>query len=240
MDMGDETVRELREKYTQETTAEPESSSLKESRVQVSDAESIENESIVANTEEIALKALHVDDDPTLNPWTFRVFFLGLSRLCARQINNGPNHPRRSGPLCLWIRARHDLSVQASVRVGLDHLSDSHLVWRRHGYGDVHTEKRNSEMAQPASLQLQGASRHRHHVEFCVSCGPGDGSPRGTEAILQRHSQQRRGRPAPVFQSAFGVWACWSPSQESGLPYKDAVAQRSPAELADRDAPSRA
>lgn len=31
------------------------------------------------NMEEIALKALHVDDDPTLNPWTFRVFFIGWS-----------------------------------------------------------------------------------------------------------------------------------------------------------------
>lgn len=29
------------------------------------------------NMEQIALKALHVDDDPTLNPWTFRVFFIG-------------------------------------------------------------------------------------------------------------------------------------------------------------------
>ena len=32
---------------------------------------------VVANMEAIALEALHVDDDPTLNPWTFRMFFLG-------------------------------------------------------------------------------------------------------------------------------------------------------------------
>lgn len=32
---------------------------------------------VVANMEEIALKALHTDDDSTLNPWTFRTFFLG-------------------------------------------------------------------------------------------------------------------------------------------------------------------
>lgn len=30
-----------------------------------------------ARMEDIALKALHVDDDPTLNPWTFRMFVLG-------------------------------------------------------------------------------------------------------------------------------------------------------------------
>lgn len=32
---------------------------------------------VVANMEDIALKALHIDDDPSLNPWTFRMFFLG-------------------------------------------------------------------------------------------------------------------------------------------------------------------
>jgi hypothetical protein len=31
----------------------------------------------VHRMEEIALYALHVDDDPTLNPWTFRTWFLG-------------------------------------------------------------------------------------------------------------------------------------------------------------------
>ena len=31
----------------------------------------------VENMEEIALYALHVEDDPSLNPWTFRVAFLG-------------------------------------------------------------------------------------------------------------------------------------------------------------------
>ncbi|KAH7379849.1 OPT oligopeptide transporter protein-domain-containing protein [Cadophora sp. MPI-SDFR-AT-0126] len=33
---------------------------------------------VVANMEEIALKALHIDDDPTLNPWTFRMFLIGF------------------------------------------------------------------------------------------------------------------------------------------------------------------
>lgn len=32
---------------------------------------------VVATYENVALNALHVDDDPTLNPWTFRMFFLG-------------------------------------------------------------------------------------------------------------------------------------------------------------------
>jgi hypothetical protein len=35
------------------------------------------DEPVVANMETIALKALHIDDDASLNPWTFRMFFLG-------------------------------------------------------------------------------------------------------------------------------------------------------------------
>ncbi|KAI1003041.1 hypothetical protein K3495_g5166 [Podosphaera aphanis] len=33
---------------------------------------------LVASTEDIALKALHIDDTPSLDPWTFRMFFLGI------------------------------------------------------------------------------------------------------------------------------------------------------------------
>jgi hypothetical protein len=33
---------------------------------------------IVVETSELAITALHVDDDPSLSPWTFRTFFLGI------------------------------------------------------------------------------------------------------------------------------------------------------------------
>ena len=32
---------------------------------------------VVTNAEELVTHVLHVDDDPTLSPWTFRVFFIG-------------------------------------------------------------------------------------------------------------------------------------------------------------------
>jgi hypothetical protein len=41
------------------------------------DVEGFGREPVVANMEDIALKALHIDDDPTLNPWTVRMFILG-------------------------------------------------------------------------------------------------------------------------------------------------------------------
>lgn len=46
-------------------------------KVDTQDVEDQGSQALVANMEEIALKALHTDNDPTLNPWTFRTFFLG-------------------------------------------------------------------------------------------------------------------------------------------------------------------
>jgi hypothetical protein len=41
------------------------------------DAEGFGKEVVEARMEDIALKALHIDDDPSLNPWTLRMFVLG-------------------------------------------------------------------------------------------------------------------------------------------------------------------
>jgi hypothetical protein len=42
------------------------------------EASSDDDNVVVSTAEEIATKVIHVDDDPTLNPWTFRMFFLGM------------------------------------------------------------------------------------------------------------------------------------------------------------------
>jgi hypothetical protein len=42
------------------------------------DVEPAGSTKVEARMEDIALTALHVDDDPTLNPWTFRMWFLGM------------------------------------------------------------------------------------------------------------------------------------------------------------------
>lgn len=75
----DNGLDELRKKYNYNSSTEiTREASLTSVR---NDVERVGPEPLVANMEEIALKALHVDDDPTLNPWTFRVFFLGLHLL---------------------------------------------------------------------------------------------------------------------------------------------------------------
>lgn len=72
--------RELKKNYTLQSTSTGETlAETKEPLQQFSDLESVEAESVNASMETVALKALHVDDDATLNPWTFRVFFLGWS-----------------------------------------------------------------------------------------------------------------------------------------------------------------
>jgi len=36
------------------------------------------NEAVLSNERDIATNVISVDDDTTLNPWTFRAFFLGI------------------------------------------------------------------------------------------------------------------------------------------------------------------
>jgi hypothetical protein len=37
----------------------------------------LEGEGAVETNEDLVTRVIHVEDDPSLNPWTFRVFFLG-------------------------------------------------------------------------------------------------------------------------------------------------------------------
>ena len=76
---GENGLDELRKDYSYTSSTEiTRERSLTSIR---NDVEHVGLEPLVANMEEMALKALHVDDDPTLNAWTFRVFFLGLHPL---------------------------------------------------------------------------------------------------------------------------------------------------------------
>lgn len=74
---------ELERNYSYSTSS---SSSLKEKPSVILTTEDVPAEGSerkgAPDMEQIALKALHVDDDPTLNPWTFRVFFIGWSFYC--------------------------------------------------------------------------------------------------------------------------------------------------------------
>jgi hypothetical protein len=46
-------------------------------------------EGAVETNEDLVTRVIHVEDDPSLNPWTFRVFFLGTANhlfFCATNL----------------------------------------------------------------------------------------------------------------------------------------------------------
>ena len=53
--------------------------SIQEVPLPLYDAEALSkgNAAPLETAEEIVTHVIHVDDDPTLNPWTFRMFFIG-------------------------------------------------------------------------------------------------------------------------------------------------------------------
>jgi hypothetical protein len=56
--------------YNDETTPEP-------APLYTDEEGKVEGENAVETNEDLVTRVIHVEDDPSLNPWTFRVFFLG-------------------------------------------------------------------------------------------------------------------------------------------------------------------
>ncbi len=95
-----------------------------------------------ASMEDVALKALHVDDDPTLNPWTFRMFVLGMLRFLEREGESycaAHTGHFRTRSLRLWLGAGHHLPLQAPIRVRFGHLLDRDQLFRGPRYVHHHT-----------------------------------------------------------------------------------------------------
>ena len=50
------------------------------------DQDNFRRNSVVSTAKELISNMLHVEDDPTVNPWTFRMFFIGMLHDLARQL----------------------------------------------------------------------------------------------------------------------------------------------------------
>ena len=93
----------------------------------------------VSTAEELVTNILHVDDDPTLNPWTFRMWFIGefiyTDTLMREQSSQSELTTARYRPLCLWRHPRNDLLFQAADPFRLRHIPDHPWLhsWRNHG-----------------------------------------------------------------------------------------------------------
>lgn len=63
--------------------------------------------------EDIVTAIIDVSDDPTLNPWTFRMFFIGLCNILIIHFLN-TNDVYRFGLVCLWSCTARNFLLQAS------------------------------------------------------------------------------------------------------------------------------
>lgn len=131
---SDEAGVQLEDMDSRMTNSSTETLTKTESKVpiNVADVEDNGREPVVANMEDIALKALHTDDDPTLSPWTFRMFFLGQSDLkmlvCERHC---ANERYRDRSILFRFILGDNIPFQASIRICVCHLLDRHqLCWR--------------------------------------------------------------------------------------------------------------
>jgi hypothetical protein len=87
----------------------------------------------VETSEELVTEVLHVEDDPTLNPWTFRTWFLGMRPM---QIH-GKNLMGMFRDRFSHIRRRvgHHIPIQAADYSGFNDILSRHqlCLWRVHG-----------------------------------------------------------------------------------------------------------
>ena len=122
----------------------------------------------VDNMEEIALYALHVEDDPSLNPWTMRTWFLSISPLHIlfnfMRINDLTDH--RPWALVLLRCTGDNLPVQATRNFTVSDVPVRDQL--RSGSGPRIYSKigLHRPLVQPSSFQSQRACRDPYHVFY--------------------------------------------------------------------------
>lgn len=78
------------------------------------DEEGQEGEIHLDTAADIVTQIIDLDDDPTLNPWTFRMFFIGMTDFSIAMCAATTLTLNRHGPFLLRCCSRGDLFLQAS------------------------------------------------------------------------------------------------------------------------------
>lgn len=81
------------------------------------DEEGQESEIHLDTAADIVTQVIDLDDDPTLNPWTFRMFFLGTAALSDHAHRTLILTSRRNGSFVLRSRSLGNLLLQASTHL---------------------------------------------------------------------------------------------------------------------------
>ena len=123
----------------------------------------------VTSARDLVTQVIHVDDDPTLSPYTFRTFFLG--ELVFPKSISVVLTKARYRSVHLRIRPAGDLLLQATdhLRVRGVPLRDCLCPGRVHVLR--HSAHWPAPLSQSRSIQPEGACCHHHHgVRRCASC----------------------------------------------------------------------
>src|SRR5271170_191795 len=121
---------------------------------------------VVSDAKDIVTSVLHVEDDPSLSPWTFRMVFLGMPtpKIHGSRIDAN-TQPDRSRIDCIRSRVARDLLLQAADDLCVGHLFDGHRICPGRRYGSDHPPSGHHwPISESVPVQLQGACSHCHYV----------------------------------------------------------------------------
>lgn len=121
--------------------------------------ETVESSAKVLETaDDIVTQVLAVEDDPSINPWTFRMFFLGMGQTINTasefKLHTETDISTRHWSVCFWLRASGNLLLQTANNLCLSGFLDGHCICFGRRYGLPDTPSR-AYWASPESGAVQ-------------------------------------------------------------------------------------
>jgi hypothetical protein len=162
---------------------------------------------VVSSADDLVTQIIKVDDDPSVNPWTFRMLFLGMSP--AERVAHCSD-PRRCWSLRLWWRPPRDLLLQTAGHLCLAGVLDCHSLCP--GGRDVvrHSSPGSDRpLPEPRPIQSEGTRRYCSDGLRSVPVGAGDGSLGRAAVILRRLSQPCSRDLHYLVVAAHRIRHCW-------------------------------
>jgi len=166
-----------------------------------------------ANQDDILTQTLHVQDDPTLNCFTFRTWFLGPSLLCLCSETTPTladlliSRCRSRG---IWRHHLIYLLFQTANRCGIDRLRcRPRISPRRESVHDNPKERMDWEVVQSSSFQREGALGYHCHGEFSQYRRSRYRTSGGRATLLRRKTQWCTVDLPFILIPNAGLWTRW-------------------------------
>jgi OPT oligopeptide transporter protein len=171
---------------------------------------------------DLVTEVIHAWDDPTLSPWTFRMWFLGIGLSAFGGVLSTIYYfkPQTLGVSTIFLGCISYILGEAM----------SHLIPRvgfvgrwlnPHPVGLIC--KCLTPYANKCAVQSQRTCRHHDHVKYGIQCPISYGSPRSNQAVLQQSYQSFRRIPVDYLDSVPGIWYCRGTPQRIDISHEDAI-----------------